>query len=268
MSDTYSVDDLRYLMSRLRDSQTGCPWDIKQTYQTIAPHTVEEVYEVVDAIERGDIEHLSEELGDLLFQIIFYSQLGAEDTAFDWDTIVSGITKKLIRRHPHVFPDGTLQSVRSPDLVFDVKAINKQWEATKNQERASKGEDGILADIPLVMPALDRAQKLQKRAASVGFDWTDSKDVLAKVKEEITELEVEIARGDKVAMEDEMGDILFSCVNLARHLSVDPEKAMRFANRKFKRRFEAMENLAAGERLSSMSGDYLESLWCAVKASE
>jgi ATP diphosphatase len=152
--------------------------------------------------------------------------------------------------------------------VFDVKAINKQWEAIKNQERASKGEDSILADIPLVMPALDRAQKLQKRAASVGFDWTDPKDVLAKVKEEITELEVEIARGDKVAMEDEMGDILFSCVNLARHLSVDPEKAMRFANRKFKRRFEAMENLAAGERLSSMSADYLESLWCAVKASE
>ena len=255
-------------MQRLRDPETGCPWDIKQTYQTIAPHTVEEVYEVVDAIERGDIEHLSEELGDLLFQIIFYSQLGAEDTVFDWDIIVSGITEKLIRRHPHVFPDGTLQSVRSPDLVFDVKAINKQWEATKNQERASKGEDGILADIPLVMPALDRAQKLQKRAASVGFDWTDPKDVLAKVKEEIAELEVEIARGDKVAMEDEMGDILFSCVNLARHLSVDPEKAMRFANRKFKRRFEAMESLAAGERLSSMSGDYLESLWCAVKASE
>ena len=268
MSHTYNIDDLRYLMSRLRDSDTGCPWDIKQTFKTIAPFTVEEVYEVVDAVERGDTEHLSEELGDLLFQIIFYSQLGAEDTVFDWDIIVSGITEKLIRRHPHVFPDGTLQSVRSPDLVFDVKAINKQWEETKKRERAGKGEDGVLADIPLAMPALNRAQKLQKRASSVGFDWTDLKDVLAKVKEEIAELEVEITRGDKVAMEDEMGDLLFSCVNLARHLSVDAEKAMRFANNKFKRRFEAMESLASRERLSSMSADDLESLWCAVKARE
>ena len=268
MSHTYNIDDLRYLMSRLRDSDTGCPWDIKQTFKTIAPFTVEEVYEVVDAVERGDTEHLSEELGDLLFQIIFYSQLGAEDTVFDWDIIVSGITEKLIRRHPHVFPDGTLQSVRSPDLVFDVKAINKQWEETKKRERAGKGEDGVLADIPLAMPALNRAQKLQKRASSVGFDWTDLKDVLAKVKEEIAELEVEITRGDKVAMEDEMGDLLFSCVNLARHLSVDAEKAMRCANNKFKRRFEAMESLASRERLSSMSADDLESLWCAVKARE
>ena len=268
MSHTYNIDDLRYLMSRLRDSDTGCPWDIKQTFKTIAPFTVEEVYEVVDAIERDDSEHLSEELGDLLFQIIFYSQLGAEDTVFDWDIIVSGITEKLIRRHPHVFPDGTLQSVRSPDLVFDVNAINNQWEETKKRERAGKGEDGVLADIPLAMPALNRAQKLQKRASSVGFDWTDPKDVLAKVKEEIAELEVEITRGDKVAMEDEMGDLLFSCVNLARHLSVDAEKAMRCANNKFKRRFEAMESLASRERLSSMSADDLESLWCAVKARE
>ena len=268
MSHTYNIDDLRYLMSRLRDSDTGCPWDIKQTFKTIAPFTVEEVYEVVDAVERGDTEHLSEELGDLLFQIIFYSQLGAEDTVFDWDIIVSGTTEKLIRRHPHVFPDGTLQSVRSPDLVFDVNAINKQWEETKKRERAGKGEDGVLADIPLAMPALNRAQKLQKRASSVGFDWTDLKDVLAKVKEEIAELEVEITRGDKVAMEDEMGDLLFSCVNLARHLSVDAEKAMRCANNKFKRRFEAMESLASRARLSSMSADDLESLWCAVKARE
>ena len=268
MSHTYSIDDLRYLMSRLRDSETGCPWDIKQTFQTLAPCTVEEVYEVVDAIERSDMEHLSEELGDLLFQIIFYSQLGAEDTTFNWDTIVSGITEKLIRRHPHVFPDGTLLSVRSPDLFFDLKAINKQWEETKKRERAHKGEDGVLADIPLAMPALNRAQKLQKRASSVGFDWIDPKDVVAKVKEEIAELEVEITRGDKAAMEDEMGDLLFSCVNLARHLSVDPEKAMRSANNKFKRRFEAMESLASGERFSRMSVDDLESLWCAVKARE
>ena len=264
----YSIDDLRYLMSRLRDPQTGCPWDIKQSYKTIAPHTIEEVYEVIDAIERGDLEHLSEELGDLLFQIIFYTQLGAEDGLFDWDKVVNGITDKLVRRHPHVFPDGTLQSVRSANAVFDTKAINKKWEAIKQQERVDKGEDGTLADIPMALPSLSRAYKLQKRAASVGFDWTNPKDVLAKVKEEIAELEVEIAKGDRLAMEDEMGDLLFSCVNLARHLSIDPEKAMRLSSNKFKRRFEAMELLAAGETFSTMTAAEMESLWSRVKAQE
>ncbi len=264
----YSIDDLRYLMSRLRDPQTGCPWDIKQNYKTIAPHTVEEVYEVIDAIERGDLEHLSEELGDLLFQIIFYTQLGAEDGLFDWDKVVNGITDKLVRRHPHVFPDGTLQSVRSANAVFDTKAINKKWEAIKQQERVDKGEDETLADIPMALPSLSRAYKLQKRAASVGFDWTNPKDVLAKVKEEIAELEVEIAKGDRLAMEDEMGDLLFSCVNLARHLSIDPEKAMRLSSNKFKRRFEAMELLAAGETFSTMTAAEMESLWSRVKAQE
>ena len=266
--DNYSIDDLRYLMSRLRDPQTGCPWDIKQNYKTIAPHTVEEVYEVIDAIERGDLEHLSEELGDLLFQIIFYTQLGAEDGLFDWDKVVNGITDKLVRRHPHVFPDGTLQSVRSANAVFDTKAINKKWEAIKQQERVDKGEDETLADIPMALPSLSRAYKLQKRAASVGFDWTNPKDVLAKVKEEIAELEVEIAKGDRLAMEDEMGDLLFSCVNLARHLSIDPEKAMRLSSNKFKRRFEAMELLAAGETFSTMTAAEMESLWSRVKAQE
>ena len=264
----YSIDDLRYLMSRLRDPQTGCPWDIKQNYKTIAPHTVEEVYEVIDAIERGDLEHLSEELGDLLFQIIFYTQLGAEDGLFDWDKVVNGITDKLVRRHPHVFPDGTLQSVRSANAVFDTKAINKKWEAIKQQERVDKGEDETLADIPMALPSLSRAYKLQKRAASVGFDWTNPTDVLAKVKEEIAELEVEIAKGDRLAMEDEMGDLLFSCVNLARHLSIDPEKAMRLSSNKFKRRFEAMELLAAGETFSTMTAAEMESLWSRVKAQE
>ena len=264
----YSIDDLRYLMSRLRDPQTGCPWDIKQSYKTIAPHTIEEVYEVIDAIERGDLEHLSEELGDLLFQIIFYTQLGVEDGLFDWDKVVNGITDKLVRRHPHVFPDGTLQSVRSANAVFDTKAINKKWEAIKQQERVDKGEDETLADIPMALPSLSRAYKLQKRAASVGFDWTNPKDVLAKVKEEIAELEVEIAKGDRLAMEDEMGDLLFSCVNLARHLSIDPEKAMRLSSNKFKRRFEAMELLAAGETFSTMTAAEMESLWSRVKAQE
>ena len=266
--NSYSIDDLRYLMSRLRDPQTGCPWDIKQSYQTIAPHSVEEVYEVIDAIECANLEHLSEELGDLLFQIIFYSQLGAEDGSFDWDSIVNGITDKLIRRNPHVFPDGTLQSRRSVDAVFDTREINKKWDALKQQERQERGEGGILADIPAALPALSRGYKLQKRASSVGFDWTDPKDVLAKVKEEIAELEVEIAKGDRAAMEDEMGDLLFSCVNLARHLSVDPETAMRSSSNKFKRRFEAMESLAAGKNFDRLSSAELELLWAQVKAAE
>jgi ATP diphosphatase len=269
MSDcNYTVADLRYLMQRLRDPQTGCPWDIKQNFKTIAPHTVEEVYEVIDAIERGDLQHLREELGDLLFQIIFYSQLGAEQGLFDWDMIVSGITDKLISRHPHVFPDGTLQSVRSADAIFDTKKINNTWELIKQRERAEKGETGILADIPISLPALSHACKLQKRAASVGFDWADPQDVLAKIKEEIAELEIEIAKGDKVAMEDEIGDLLFSCVNLARHLSLDPERATRLSSSKFKRRFQAMELLAAGKNFTNMTSAELELLWAQVKTQE
>tara|TARA_B110000046_G_scaffold33033_1_gene35531 strand:+ start:2267 stop:3070 length:804 start_codon:yes stop_codon:yes gene_type:complete len=264
----YSIDDLRYLMQRLRDPKTGCPWDIKQDFKTIAPHTVEEVYEVIDAIETGDLEHLSEELGDLLFQIIFYSQLGAEQALFNWDKIVNDITAKLISRHPHVFPDGTLQSVRSADAIFDTQQINSTWEAIKQRERVAKGEAGILADIPLALPALSHAYKLQKRASSVGFDWADPKDVLAKVKEELAELEVEIAKDDKVAMEDEMGDLLFSCVNLARHLSIDPERAARRSSAKFKRRFEAMESLVPGKSFSDMTSAELETLWVQVKVGE
>ena len=273
MTTGYTIDDLRYLMKRLRDPQTGCPWDLKQTYKTIAPHTLEEVYEVIDTIERNDLSHLGEELGDLLFQVIFYSQLGAEEQIFDFDDVVHGIVEKLVRRHPHVFPLGTLHSERDPnaDAAAQETRIKQVWEQIKKQEREEKGERRTLDDIPMAMPALSRAQKLQKRAANCGFDWDNSLDVLSKVHEELGELEAEIQADNSQAVEEELGDLLFSCVNLARHMSVDPERAMRMANNKFQRRFEAMEALAnkhvpAG--LTKMPVAEMELLWNQVKESE
>jgi len=252
-------------MLRLRDPSTGCPWDIKQTYQSITPHTLEEVYEVVDAIDRNDITHLSEELGDLLFQIIFYCQLGEEENQFSFDQVVSKITDKLVRRHPHVFPDGTLESVASESI--DQQAVNDKWQAIKQQERHEKGKKKILDDVPLALPALSRATKLQKRAASVGFDWTDAAPVIDKVKEELQELQQEIAGGDKERAEEELGDLLFSCANLARHYSIDPERALGLANNKFKRRFEALEDKFDFSQ-QTPSLEELEQTWLNIKKAE
>ena len=263
----YSIEDLLYLMKRLRDPETGCPWDLKQTYQSIASHTLEEVYEVIDTIERGDLEHLNEELGDLLFQIIFYSQLGKEQGRFDFGQITTTITEKLLRRHPHVFPDGTLESIRDYE-TGDIEGIKQVWESLKKQERAEKGEIKVLDDIPIGLPALSRGTKLQKRAASVGFDWPTTTGVMEKVKEEIAELEVEISLGNSTAITEELGDLLFSCVNLARHLEVNPESAMRAANAKFKRRFDQVEVLAGGVEIQQLSASELELLWAKVKQSE
>lgn len=262
VSEKYSLDDLIYLMSRLRDPDTGCPWDLKQTYQSITAYTLEEVYEVVDAIDRNDLEHLSEELGDLLFQVVFYCQLAAEEGQFTFDQVVSKITSKLIRRHPHVFPDGTLQSLRSE--AIDEQTVKDNWQAVKQQERQDKGEHGLLDDVPLALPALARAVKLQKRAASVGFDWPNAAPVIDKVKEELQELQEEIIDGDQQRAEEELGDLLFSCVNLARHLSIDPEKALSLANKKFKQRFEGLEE-AIDFKHQSPSGKQLEDAWQKIK---
>lgn len=270
MTTGYTIEDLRFLMKRLRDPETGCPWDLKQSYQTIAPYTLEEVYEVIDCIERNDLGHLGEELGDLLFQVIFYSQLGAEERMFDFDSIVHGIVEKLVRRHPHVFPQGTLESKREQSGQVDEEAKIKQtWEQIKKQEREDKGDRRTLDDIPLAMPALSRAYKLQKRAATTGFDWSNVSDVMGKVREEIDELGTEIEVGNNHAIEEEFGDLMFSCVNLARHLGIDPERAMRSANRKFQHRFEAMEELASQggcQTLSEMTTDEMEQLWTRVKS--
>jgi len=267
MSNNYSIADLRYLMARLRDPQTGCPWDLKQTYSSIAPYTVEEVYEVVDAIGRNDLTDLSEELGDLLFQIIFYCQLAEEQGQFDFDKVVATITSKLIRRHPHVFPEGTLESTREGTSI-DEQQIKRNWESIKQQERQQKGNSGILDDIPLALPALSRAAKLQKRAASFGFDWTEVGDVIDKVKEELDELQHEVDHGDQSSREDELGDLMFACVNLARHLSIDPERALALANNKFKRRFESVDAELDLKQNQAQSIETLEKAWQNAKKAE
>lgn len=263
---SYTIDDLLYLMARLRDPQTGCPWDIKQSYASIAPSTLEEAYEVVDAIEQGDFDHLKEELGDLLFQVIFYSQIAKEEERFAFDGIVSTLVAKLIRRHPHVFPDGSLHSRidNRANLPEDVKA---RWEAIKQEERAAKGALGVLDDVPLGMPALSRAAKLQKRAATVGFDWQDVQGPIAKVREELAEVEEAIIAGDTAHIEEEIGDLLFAVVNISRFLKLDPEQAMRRANGKFETRFRYIESHAATD-LSQAGIDELNRLWDEAKQRE
>lgn len=250
-------------MQRLRDPKTGCPWDIAQNYETIAPSTLEEAYEVVDAIEKKDFAHLKEELGDLLFQVIFYSQLGDEEQRFNFNDVVSTLVAKLVRRHPHVFPDGTLQSKidNRDSLSADVKA---RWEAIKQEERAAKGAQGVLDDVPLNLPALSRAAKLQKRAASVGFDWDNVQGPIAKISEELEEVEQELREKNLAGVEEELGDLFFAVVNVSRFLKIDPEQALRKANLKFSQRFEYIEkNL--GKPFSSSNIDELNQLWNKAK---
>jgi nucleoside triphosphate diphosphatase len=261
---SYTINDLLYLMQRLRDPETGCPWDITQTYETIAPSTLEEAYEVVDAIEKKDIAHLKEELGDLLFQVIFYSQIAKEEKRFEFDEVVSTLVEKLVRRHPHVFPEGTLQSQveNRHTLSGDVKA---RWEAIKQEERAAKGVRGVLADVPLNLPALSRAAKLQKRAASVGFDWDDVQGPIDKVREELLEVEEALAQQDLPALEEELGDLLFAVVNISRFMKIDPEQALRKANHKFSYRFEYIEkNL--NKPFDQSNIDEMNQLWNRAKS--
>lgn len=262
----YTIDDLLYLMARLRDPDIGCPWDIKQDYASIAPSTIEEAYEVVEAIERQDFIHLKEELGDLLFQVIFYSQLGKEEQRFEFAGVVSDLVAKLVRRHPHVFPDGTLQSrIENRDLLpTDVKA---RWEAIKQEERAQKGSRGILDDVPLNLPALTRATKLQKRAASVGFDWDDVQGPIAKVREELLEVEEALADKDTGAIAEELGDLLFAVVNISRYLKLDAESLLRAANSKFEQRFHYMEQHSS-KPLSETPMPVLNQLWDRAKKSQ
>lgn len=259
----YTIDDLLYLMARLRDPETGCPWDIKQDYASIAPSTIEEAYEVVEAIEKADFVHLKEELGDLLFQVIFYSQLGKEENRFEFAGVVSDLVAKLVRRHPHVFPDGTLLSrIENRELLpMDVKA---RWEVIKKEERAQQGKAGILDDVPLNLPALTRATKLQKRAASVGFDWDDVQGPIAKVREELAEVEEALAEKDIAAVTEELGDLLFAVVNVSRYLKLDAEAALRAANQKFEQRFHFMEQ-HSNTPLAETPMSVLNQLWDTAK---
>lgn len=264
----YTLTDLLRIMERLRDPETGCPWDLKQSFQSIVPSTLEEAYELADAIESDDLQHVEEELGDLLFQVVFYSQLGRELGVFDFTSVVQGITEKLIRRHPHVFADGQLEGVSQVELDSD--EVKANWEAIKRIERAEKQRHGLLDDIPVSLPGLTRAQKLQKRAATVGFDWSSLSDVLDNLESEIAELREALVTQDETAIADEMGDVLFSAVNIGRHLRLDTEQTLRQASAKFERRFNAMVERAqeAGDRIESLTQTELDALWQLVKHAE
>lgn len=269
----YQLPDLLHLMARLRDPQHGCPWDLQQNYASIVPHTLEEAYEVADAIESGDFDHLPGELGDLLFQVVYYSQLAKEEGRFEFATVVDAITRKLVRRHPHVFPDGDLYG--SPELPrLDETAIKQRWEEIKAEERAEKAaapeQLSLLDDVPAALPALSRAAKLQKRAAQVGFDWPEALPVVDKVREELDEVLVAMSENDAEAIAEELGDLLFVVVNLARHLKVDPENTLRGANGKFERRFRFIEQALrqAGRPIENCTLEELDALWDAAKRAE
>lgn len=268
-TERYALADLLELMARLRDPEHGCPWDLQQSFASIAPHTLEECYELVDALERGDLPQVREELGDVLFQVIFYAQLGREQALFSFDELVHNLVVKLLRRHPHVFPSGDLYARTATNDVA-VEHVNQSWEHIKQQERSEKSQHSVLDDVPLALPALTRAAKLQKRAARVGFDWPDWRDVVHKIDEEKAELLEAIASGDRARIEDEFGDLLFSCVNLARFLDIDPELALRAGNRKFERRFTYIEQAlaAAGKQPQQVALAEMEALWVEAKQRE
>ncbi|MGR5284466.1 nucleoside triphosphate pyrophosphohydrolase [Vibrio maritimus] len=262
---TQPIDQLLTIMAQLRDEEKGCPWDRKQTFDTIVPHTIEETFEVVDAIHNKDWPNLKEELGDLLFQVIFYSQMAKEQGLFDFNEVVEGLNEKLTRRHPHVFSDVEFE---------DEAAINANWEVEKQKEKAQLGKtaQSILDSIPQSLPALSKANKIQKRCAKFGFDWDALGPVVEKVQEEIEEVVEEAIQVDvnEDKLEEEVGDLLFAAVNLARHLKKDPEVALRKANDKFSRRFKGVETLAAGEGklLTDFSLQELDAFWNDVKKQE
>jgi len=252
------LEALLGLMSALRDPVGGCPWDREQTFETIAPYTIEEAYEVADAIARADLDRLRDELGDLLFQVVFHARMAEERGEFDFADVAEGIREKLVRRHPHVF--GTASR--------DQAALRVSWEAQKAHERAARGASGVLADVPAALPALTRAAKLGNRAARVGFDWDAAAGVRTKIDEELAELDGAVAAGRQDQIAEELGDLLFTVANWARHLDVDAEEALRAASLKFERRFECMETLAqrAQLRLETLSAAQWEQLWSDAKS--
>jgi ATP diphosphatase len=272
MEPSRDIDRLIAIMAALRTPGSGCPWDLEQNFSTIAPYTIEEAYEVADAIERGDFVDLCEELGDLLLQVAFHARMAEEAKLFDFGDIVEAITKKLIRRHPHVFGE---KRARSPGAVkalwADIKAEEKRERAAAHEKAgAPPAPKGALAGVPLPLPALTRALKLQEKASKVGFDWNNAKAVLAKLREETQEIEEALAHGDEAAVQGEVGDLLFVVANLARHVKVDPEEALRGANSKFERRFAHIESrLKAQDRApEDASLEEMDALWNEAKQEE
>jgi ATP diphosphatase len=255
------------VMAKLRSPQGGCPWDLEQTFATIAPYTIEEAYEVADAIERQDMAALKDELGDLLLQVVFHAQMAREAGSFDFEAVAAAIAEKMVRRHPHVFGDVTIETADAQTVA---------WEDHKEKERRAKASaegraPSVLDGVASGLPALMRAIKLQRRAARVGFDWPNAADVFIKIDEELSEIKSEIDNAcHPERIQDEIGDLLFAVVNLARHLDVDPEASLRHANAKFERRFRQVEARlgAAGRSAADVGLDALEALWQQVKASE
>ena len=261
---TDNIQRLLNIMSALRDPKTGCPWDLKQNYSTIVPYTLEEAYEVADAIARDSFDELKDELGDLLFQVVFYAQLAKEDGRFQFDDCVAVICDKLERRHPHVFGDLAI-NIAGSDGTSAAEDVLKNWEALKSTERKDNGQHSVLDNIPQAMPALSRANKLQKRCATVGFDWPTVDGCWDKVKEEI--LEVEQTDAGSVELAEELGDLMFALVNVVRKHKLDPEAVLRAANSKFEARFRGVEQLLAEQGKSPQQSnlDEMEALWQQVK---
>jgi nucleoside triphosphate diphosphatase len=260
MTDS-AIDQLLAIMTRLRDPESGCPWDVKQNFDTIAPYTIEEAYEVADAIDRKNFDDLRDELGDLLLQVVFHSEMAREQGRFDFNDVVRAICNKMTRRHPHVFGDAD---------VRDAEEQTRLWEAQKREER-NDGDNSVLAGIARGMPEWQRALKLQKRAATVGFDWPEVTPVFDKLHEELDEVRAEFAAGsDPTKLTDEIGDVLFVCVNLARHAKVDVSQALRNANAKFERRFRHMEASASAQGISLSDLDLAaqDALWDSAKRNE
>jgi MazG family protein len=252
------LEALLALMRALRDPHSGCPWDREQSFVTIAPFTIEEAYEVADAIGRGDLTRLRDELGDLLFQVVFHARMAEEAGCFDFAAVARAIRDKLVRRHPHIF--------ETPRSV-EVAQLHVSWESQKARERAAAGVHGVLSDVPRALPALARAAKLGRRARRVGFDWPDAAGVRAKLDEELAEADAAVAAGDRSDTADEIGDLLFTVANWARHLEVDPEDALRRAALRFERRFECMEASAerTGQSLSGLDAAQWQQLWDQAK---
>lgn len=260
---TTKLEKFAEIIAKLRDPNGGCPWDLEQTYQTMPPHILEEAYEVVEAINQDDRKELKEELGDLLMQVVFLSQLAQEEGAFTLDDVIDGITDKIIRRHPHVF--GEIKAENSDEVL-------KNWENIKQQERYQKEQFSILDNVPIALPSLLRTAKLQKRCAKVGFDWSELEPTIQKVEEELQEVRDEVSKQPQnpQAIEEEIGDLLFASVNVARHLKLNPEEALRKANLKFERRFRQVEQsiLASGRQLEQVSLAEMDLIWDQVKQQE
>lgn len=260
-SDPRPIDRLLQVMARLRDPVNGCAWDVEQTFATIAPYTVEEAYEVADAIERGDLDELKGELGDLLFQVVFHARMAEEQRLWAFDDVVRAVTDKLVRRHPHVFADAGPRTAEQQTVA---------WEEIKAEERRGREQHGVLDGVPVGLPALTRAVKLTRRAARVGFDWPSTREVFDKLREEMGELEAEVEAGAADKVREELGDLLFVIANLARKLEVEPEDALRAANAKFTRRFAHIEARLAEDGRTPDQSDLAEmdALWNEVRAAD